>query len=111
MNRVVKQHEGQEIHVVLDKPSTHKPKRDPWLARYRNVHFHYTPTHSSWLNQLEIWFSIPTGRSLQGASFRSVPELIAHIESFIGSYNDDARPFVWTKSVVHQMRLKPCFAL
>lgn len=111
MNRVVRQHAGKEIHVILDNLSTHKPKRDMWLARHPNVHFHYTPTHSSWLNQIEIWFSILTGKSLKGASFRSVPALIAHIQSFIADYNDDAQPFVWTKSVVHQKSLKPCFAV
>jgi transposase len=58
MNRVVAQHEGKELHVILDNLSTHKPKRDLWLARHPNVHFHYTPTHASWLNQVEIWFSI-----------------------------------------------------
>jgi transposase len=111
MNRVVKLYEGKEIHVVLDNLSTHKPKRDVWLARHPNVHFHYTPTHTSWLNQIEIWFSILSGRSLKGGSFRSVQELTAHITSFIADYNDQARPFVWTKSVVHQKRLKPCFAV
>ena len=94
--------------MILDNLSTHKPKRDMWLARHPNVHFHYTPTHSSWLNQIEIWFSILAGQSLKGASFRSVSELVAHIDSFIASYNEDAKPFVWTKSVVHQKRLKPC---
>ena len=77
----------------------------------RTCIFHYTPTHASWLNQIEIWFSILAGKSLDGASFGSVPELITHIDSFIASYNDTARPFVWTKSVVHQKRLKPCFAV
>ena len=111
MNRIVKQHPGKEIHVVLDNLSTHKPKRDLWLARHPNVHFHYTPTHTSWLNQIEIWFSILSGNALKGGSFRSVAELIVHITSFIASYNEQARPFVWTKSVVHQKRLKPCFAI
>jgi transposase len=110
MNRVVKQYPGKEIHVILDNLSTHKPKRDMWLARHPNVHFHYTPTHASWTNQIEIWFSILSGKSLKGASFGSVAELKEHIDSFIDSYNTDARPFVWTKSVVHQKRLKPCFA-
>ncbi|MGZ3362057.1 MAG: IS630 family transposase [Xanthobacteraceae bacterium] len=110
MNHVVAAHPEREIHVVLDNLSTHKPKRDMWLKRHKNVHFHYTPTHSSWLNQIEIWFSILSGQSLDGASFASVPELIAHIDAFIESYNETARPFVWTKSKVHQKRLKPCFA-
>jgi transposase len=65
MNRVVKQYESKEIHVILDNLSTHKPKRDLWLARHPNVHFHYTPTHTSWLNQIEIWFSILAGQSLK----------------------------------------------
>jgi len=111
MNRMVKQYQGKEIHVVLDNLSTHKPKRDSWLARHPNVHFHYTPTHTSWLNQIEIWFSILSGKSLKGGSFGSVPELIAHIDAFIANYNEEARPFVWTKSVVHQKRMKPCFAV
>jgi transposase len=111
MNRVVKLYEGKEIHVVIDNLSTHKPKRDLWLARHPNVHFHYTPTHTSWLNQIEIWFSILSGSSLKGGSFCSVQELIAHITRFIADYNDQAKPFVWTKSVVHQKRMKPCFAV
>jgi transposase len=110
MNRMVKQYQDKEIHVILDNLSTHKPKRDMWLARHPNVHFHYTPTHTSWLNQIEIWFSILLGKSLKGGSFGSVKELIAHISSFSDSYNEEARPFVWTKSVVHQKRLRPCFA-
>jgi DDE superfamily endonuclease len=65
-----------------------------------NVHFHYTPTHASWLNQIEIWFSILAAKSLDGASFQSVPQLIAHIDRFIEHYNTEAKPFVWTKSVV-----------
>jgi len=111
MNSVVAEHEGKEIHVILDNLSTHKPKRDMWLKRHPNVHFHYTPTHTSWLNQVEIWFSILAGKSLSGASFTSVQRLVAHIDSFIASYNETARPFVWTKSTVHQKRLKPCFAV
>src|ERR1700736_3247177 len=49
MNQVVTAYPGREIHVVLDNLSTHKPKRDMWLKRNKNVHFHYTPTHASWL--------------------------------------------------------------
>jgi transposase len=110
MNEVVAGYPDQEIHVILDNLSTHKPKRDMWLARHKNVHFHYTPTHSSWLNQIEIWFSILAGKSLNGASFNAVDQLKAHVDAFITAYNQTARPFVWTKSKVHQKRLKPCFA-
>jgi transposase len=111
MNRIVAAYPDQDIHVILDNLSTHKPKRDLWLARHPRVHFHDTPTHASWLNQIEIWFSILSGKSLAGASFQAVDQLKTHINDFIATYNDDARPFVWTKSQVHQKRLKPCFVV
>ena len=63
MNRVVAQHAGREIHVILDNLNTHKPKNDRWLKRHPNVHFHFTPTRASWLNQVEIWFSILAGKA------------------------------------------------
>jgi transposase len=100
MNQVVAAYPGHEIHVVLDNLSTHKPKRDLWLARHKNVHLHYTPTHASWLNQIEIWFSILSARSLAGASFQSVGQLVQHIDGFITSYNETAQPFAWTKNAV-----------
>ncbi|MBU2582920.1 MAG: IS630 family transposase, partial [Alphaproteobacteria bacterium] len=65
---------------------------------------------ASWLNQVEIWFSILAAKALSGTSFNSRKELMAHIDAFIAAYNVDAKPFVWTKSEVHQKRLKPCFA-
>jgi transposase len=110
MNRVVADHAGREIHVILDNLKTHKPKRDGWLARHKNVHFHFTPTHASWLNQVECWFSILGGQSLHGASFTGVAHLRNHIDAFIDRYNQTANPFAWCKSEVHQKRLKPRFA-
>ena len=110
MNRAVAQHAGREIHVILDNLNTHKPKNDRWLKRHPNVHFHFTPTRASWLNQVEIWFSILAGKALQGASFNSLGELKVRIDSFIETYNETARPFEWTASEVHQKRLKPRFA-
>jgi transposase len=109
MNRIVEANEGREIHVILDNLSTHKPKCDRWLARHKNVHFHFTPTSASWLNQVEIWFSILAGKALQGASFNSLDALKHHIDSFIENYNQTARPFAWTKSEVYQKRMKPRF--
>jgi len=106
MNKVVAAYPDREIHVVLDNLNTHKPKRDHWLKRHRNVHFHFTPTHASWLNQIEIWFSILTGKSLQGASFTSVQQLKDHIDAFITTYNAQAKPFVWTKTRIRQKTLK-----
>lgn len=106
MNRVVAAYPGQQIHVVLDNLNTHKPKRDRWLARHRNVHFHFTPNYASWLNQVEIWFSILSGAALKGASFTSPKQLREAIDDFVAAYNPKAKPFQWTKSEVHQKRLK-----
>lgn len=110
MNRIVAAHPEREIHVILDNLNTHKPKRDGWRRRHKNVHFHFTPTHASWLNQVECWFSILAGQSLHGASFTGVAQLRRHIDAFIERYNQTARPFAWNKSEVHQKRPKPRFA-
>jgi len=110
MNRVVADNGGRQVHVILDNLNTHKPKRDGWLARHHNVHFHFTPTHASWLNQVECWFSILGRQSLKGASFTGVAQLRKHIDAFIERYNQTAHPFAWSKSEVHQKRLKPRFA-
>lgn len=106
MNTVVAAYPDTALHVVLDNLSTHKPKYDRWLARHRNVTLHFTPTRASWLNQIEIWFSILQGNSLQGASFNSVKDLREHIDAFIAAYNQNSTPFAWTKTKVYQRRFK-----
>jgi len=106
MNDIVAVYGDTAIHVILDNLNTHKPKNDRWLKRNPNVHFHFTPTRASWLNQVEIWFSILEGKSLHGASFNSVAQLREHIDAFIEAYNENAKPFVWTKAKVHQRRIK-----
>jgi hypothetical protein len=110
MNDIVAAHANTAIHVILDNLNTHKPKNDRWLKRHPNVHFHFTPTRASWLNQVEIWFSILQGKSLHGASFTPVEQLRRHIDAFIDTYNETAKPFVWTKAKVHQKRLNARFA-
>ena len=107
MNEIVADYPGQTIHVILDNLSTHKPKRDQWLARHKNVHFHFTPTHASWLNQVEIWFSILARTTLEGASFSSVAELRAAIDAFITAYNATATPFQWRRATVRPKSLTP----
>ena len=110
MNDIVAAWPDTVIHVVLDNLNTHKPRNDRWLKRHPNVHFHFTPTRASWLNQVEIWFSILQGKSLRGASFGSVEQLRKHIDAFIAAYNETAKPFVWAKAKVYQKRLKERFA-
>jgi transposase len=106
MNDIVAAYPDTAIHVVLDNLSTHKPANDRWLQRHPNVRFHFTPTRASWLNQVEIWFSILEGQSLRGMSFTSVKQLRDHIDAFIEAYNRSAKPFAWTKAKVHQRRFK-----
>jgi transposase len=101
MNRVLAgQCAQRQIHVILDNLNTHKPKHDRWLARHKNVRFHYTPTHASWLNQVEIWFSILSSQALAGASFTSPTQVRERIDAFVAAYNQHAHPFEWTKQVV-----------
>ena len=110
MNRMVAAHPGRELHVIVDNLSSHKPKHDRWRARHPNVHFHYTPTHASWLNQIECWFSILSRQALQGASFTSVSQLRQAIDRFVARYNQSATPFEWTKRVVRPAQLKHRYA-
>jgi transposase len=110
MNDVIAGHPGQEIHVVLDNLSTHKPKHDAWLARHPNVHFHFTPTHASWLNQVEVWFSILSRQALKHSSFRSAREVRDRIDAFIQTYNQQARPFRWQATTVRPSAPRPTIA-
>lgn len=95
----------RQLHVILDNYCTHK-KCDAWLAAHPNVHFHFTPTSASWLNQVEIWFSILSRKALRGASFKHVSELRAAIEAFIAAYNPTAKPFKWRKREVKGSQLR-----
>lgn len=106
LDDVVKEYSSdQEIHVVLDNDSTHK-KNDEWLAQNPNVHFHFTPTSASWLNQVEIWFGIFSRKALRGASFASPQHLRERIEDFIARYNPTSQPFQWRKREVKGTQLK-----
>jgi transposase len=92
---------GQDIHVVLDNLSAHKaPPVADWLAHPRRArwHLHFTPTSSSWLNLVEGWFSLLTKRRLRRGVFSSVDQLIEAIETWAEHWNDDPKPFVWTKT-------------
>lgn len=110
MNEVVAGHADREIHVILDNLNTHKPKDDRWLKRHKNVHFHFIPTYSSWLNQVECWFSILSRQALQGASFTSPQQLRQAIDNFVAAYNQKAAPFEWKKAVVFPSAPKQKYA-
>ena len=110
MNEIVNGQEGREIHVILDNLNTHKPKEDRWLKRHPNVHFHFIPTYSSWLNQIECWFSILSRQALRGASFTSPAQLRRAIDDFVNAYNQKAAPFEWKKAVVFPSSPKQKYA-
>ena len=97
--------ETQEVHVILDNYATHK-RNDDWRALHPNVHFHFTPTSASWLNQVEIWFGIFTRKSLRGASFDSTEKLTQAIDAFVTNYNKTAAPFIWRKREVKGAQLR-----
>ena len=99
LNQLVRAYPRRPLHVVLDNSSTHStPEIKRWLERHPRVHFHFTPTSASWMNMVEIWFSILTKQQVRRGVYHDVPELIAAIAHFIDGYNDRAQPFVWTKT-------------
>lgn len=95
----------QELHVILDNDCTHK-KCDAWLAQHPHVHFHFTPTSASWLNQVEIWFGILSRKALRGLSARSRTDLRQAIEAFVAAYAQHPKPFKWRKREVKGSQLR-----
>jgi transposase len=88
-----------EVHVVLDNSSTHKtPAIQKWLLAHPRFALHFTPTSSSWLNLVERWFAELTTKKLRRGAHRSVRELNADIRAWIKTWNDDPKPYVWTKT-------------
>ena len=88
-----------EVHVVLDNASTHKPPAiQKWLAGHPRFVLHFTPTSSSWLNLVERWFAELTTKKLRRAAHRSVRDLNSDIRAWIETWNNNPRPYVWTKT-------------
>ncbi len=88
-----------EVHVIMDNLSTHKTDTvRHWFLKRPRYHVHFTPTHASWLNQIEIWFSILHSRQLKRGVHRSTKDLRAAIEAFITDGNEHPRPFKWTRT-------------
>ena len=103
---IAEQPADKEIHVILDNYSTHK-KNDDWLAKFEGrVQLHFTPTSASWLNQIEIVFSLLQRKALRGASFKSKDDLSAAIEAFLKKHNENSKPFRWRKREVKGSQLR-----
>jgi transposase len=96
---------GLEIHLVLDNYGTHKhPEVKKWLSGRPRYHVHFTPTSSSWLNQIERWFAEITRKRIRRGTFRSVRDLIRAIHDYIRNYNRNPRPFQWVASTSRIIR-------
>jgi transposase len=88
-----------DVHVILDNSSTHKtPAIKKWLLAHPRFVLHFTPTSSSWLNLVERWFSELTNKKLRRGAHRSVRELNTDIRAWIAAWNENPRPYVWTKT-------------
>jgi len=97
IDKEVPQHLG--VHVICDNYSTHKhPSINTWLANHPRFHMHFTPTYSSWINQVERFFAEITRELLQRSDHRSVQALEKDIRNWVAAWNEDPKPFIWTKT-------------
>jgi transposase len=88
-----------DVHIVCDNYGTHKtPGVQEWLARHPRFHVHFTPTGSSWINQVERWFGYLTDKKIRRGAHKSVQALEADIRDWINHWNEDPKPFTWTKT-------------
>ena len=88
-----------DVHLICDNYGTHKsPAIKKWLAGHPRFHMHHTPTYSSWLNQVERWFAYLTDDLLRRGDHRSVQALEADIREWVQAWNENPKPFIWTKS-------------
>jgi transposase len=88
-----------DIHLICDNYGTHKtPAIKAWLARHPRFHMHFTPTGSSWINQVERWFGYLTDQLIRRGVHKSVQNLEKDIRAWMDQWNDDPKPFVWTKT-------------
>ncbi len=95
-----------DLQVIVDNLNIHKnPAAQEWLARHPRVHFHYTPTHASWVNLIECFFSILTRQGLQQSVHRSKQELRQYLKQFIAHYHQSSSPFVWTRGPQHLQKI------
>ena len=99
LKHVARAYPDGELHLVMDNYAAHKhPNVNAWLAGNRRIHVHFTPTSGSWLNLVEVWFSIIERQAIHRGSFPSVRDLMIKIRAFINGWNDRCQPFVWTKT-------------
>ncbi|CAM5240100.1 IS630 family transposase [Streptomyces hirsutus] len=90
---------GLDVHLICDNASTHKtPAIQRWLAAHPRFHVHFTPTSNPWLNQVERWFGLLTDKQIRRGAHKNVQALEKDIRNWIKIWNEDPKPFVWTKT-------------
>jgi transposase len=99
LRHVTRAYPNQPLHLIMDNYAAHKhPKVQAWLAANPRVQVHFTPTSGSWLNLVEVWFSIIERQAIHRGTFPSVRDLMIKIRAFITGWNDRCQPFTWTKT-------------
>lgn len=99
LKQVARTFPNRELHLVMDNYAAHKtPEVRQWLEANPRIAVHFTPTHASWMNLVEVWFGIVERQAIRRGVFKSVKELNAKIRAFIDGWNEHSRPFVWTKT-------------
>ncbi len=99
LKQVARAYPDQDLHLVLDNYAAHKHQAvNTWLSANPRVVCHFTPTHASWMNLVEVWFSLIERQAIHRGTFGSVKDLNAKIRTFIEGWNDRSHPFVWTKT-------------
>jgi transposase len=98
LKHLARAYPGRQLHLVMDNYAAHKhPNVKAWLAANPRIQVHFTPTSGSWLNLVEVWFSIIERQAIHRGSFPSVRDLIIRIREFINGWNNRCHPFLWTK--------------
>jgi transposase len=99
LDGIAKKYRKRDIHLICDNYGTHKhPEVRKWLEAHPNFRLHFTPTSASWLNLVERWFAMITEEAIRRGSFESLRQLESAITRYLAHWNENAKPFVWTKT-------------
>jgi transposase len=105
LKSLTRRYRKRELHLICDNYGTPKhPAVKEWLGAHPRIHLHFTPSSASWLNLIERWFGIITGQAIRRGSFDRVRRLEAAIMNWLNQWNDQAKPFCWTKSAAQIKR-------
>jgi transposase len=99
LRQVARAYPAVDLHLVMDNYAAHKhPAVKAWLAANSRVHVHFTPTHASWMNLVEVWFSLAERQAIHRGTYTSVRDLTRKIRKFVDGWNARSHPFTWTQT-------------